>query len=230
VYFPGSSPWATAVGGTNLEIGQNGTAVANYPWGDNGTEENTAGTGYASPPPGSFLAGSTGGLSAIFAEPAYQTKAVPAALATGDGASTAHRVVPDISANAGSSMLIGYTGADTSGVYGQTAGGGGTSAASPLFAGLEADALQAAGHPLGFLNPALYLLHGSPAIRDVPPVNPARPPAVIGAQPYFGDGNDYLTTLGEDQAPLRAARGYDDETGLGTPGLPFVTAFTRLKH
>jgi hypothetical protein len=52
---------------------------------------------------------------------------------------------------------------------------------------------------------------------------------VIGAQPGLGDGNDYLTTLGEDQSPLRATRGYDDETGLGTPGPSFVTAFTRFK-
>jgi subtilase family serine protease len=230
VYFPSSSPWATAVGGTNLEIGRNGTAVANYPWGDNGTQVNAAGTGYTAPPPGAFLEGSTGGLSAFFTEPAYQKPVVPAALATGNGAGTARRVVPDISANAGSSMLIGYTGAVTSGVYGQTPGGGGTSAASPLFAGLEADAIQAAGHPLGFLNPALYLLHDSAAIRDVPPVNPADPPTVIGTQPGLGDGNDYLTTLGEDQSPLRATKGYDDETGLGTPGPSFVTAFTRFRH
>lgn len=228
--FPGSSPWATAVGGTNLEIGRNGTAVANYPWGDNGTQVNTAGTGYTSPPPGEFLQGSTGGLSAIFAEPVYQKPAVPAALATSDGASTARRVVPDISANAGSLMLIGYTGAVTSGVYGQTAGGGGTSSASPLFAGLEADAVQAAGHPLGFLNPALYMLRRTPAIRDVPPVNPARPPVAIGPQPSLGTGTDYLTTIGEDQSPLRATRGYDDETGLGTPGLSFVTALGWFRH
>jgi subtilase family serine protease len=135
--------------------------------------------------------------------------------------------VPDIAANAEPSELIGYTGAVTSGVYGQVVEGG-TSEAAPLFAGLEADAIAATGHPLGFLNPALYLLHGTPAIHDVPPVNPARPPVVIGAQPGSGDGNDYLTTLGEDQAPLRAARGYDDETGLGTVGPSFVAAFTRF--
>ncbi|MGH3168195.1 MAG: S53 family peptidase [Trebonia sp.] len=228
--FPGASPWATTIGGTNLEIGQQGTALANYPWGDNGTQVNTADTGYTSPPPGVFMEGSTGGLSAIFDEPGYQKTAVPAALATSDGTSTARRVVPDISANAGSQMLIGYTGAVTSGVYGQTAGGGGTSLASPLFAGLEADAIQAAGHPLGFLNPALYQLRDTAAIRDVRPVNPAHPPMVIGTQPFFGNGTNYLTTLGEDQAPLQAAKGYDDETGLGTPGLSFVTAFGRFRH
>ncbi len=100
-------------------------------------------------------------------------------------------------------------------------------------AGRPADNLpgrQAAGHPLGFLNPALYLLDGSAAIRDVPPVNPAHPPVVIGAQPGLGDGNGYLTTLGEDQPPLRATAGYDDETALGAPGASFVTAFTRFQR
>ena len=75
---------------------------------------------------------------------------VPQALATDDGG--ARRVVPDISANAESDELIGYTGAVTSDVYGQVLEGG-TSEAAPLFAGLEADAVQAVGHPLGFLTP-----------------------------------------------------------------------------
>ncbi|MGH3155922.1 MAG: S53 family peptidase, partial [Streptosporangiaceae bacterium] len=225
VSFPSSSPWVTSVGGTTLEIGRNGSPVADYPWGDNGTQVNTAGTGYTSPPPGAFLDGSTGGRSALFAEPGYQKPVVPAALATHHGTSTARRVVPDISANAEGSELIGYTGAIKTGVYGQITQGG-TSAATPLFAGLEADAIQAAGHPLGFLNPALYLLHASAAISGVPPVDPAHPPVVIGAQPGIGTGNDYLTTLGEDQAPLRATRGYDDQTGLGTPSASFVSVFS----
>ncbi|HYZ53151.1 MAG TPA: hypothetical protein VE733_06525 [Streptosporangiaceae bacterium] len=118
---------------------------------------------------------------------------MPGALATGNTVGTARRVVPDIAANAEGDELVGYTGAVTSGVYGQTLEGG-TSAAT----------------------------------RDVPPGDPADPPTVIGAQPGLGDGNDYLTTLGEDQSPLRATRGYDDETGLGTPGPSFVTAFKRV--
>jgi hypothetical protein len=53
----------------------------------------------------------------------------------------------------------------------------------PLIVGLEADAMQAAGHPLGFANLALYLLAKAPAITDVRASTP---------------GDDYLTTLGED--------------------------------
>ena len=225
VTFPASDPWATAVGGTNLEIGPKRVPVAEYGWGDNATEVDSAGTGYTSPPPGSFLEGSTGGLSALFAEPAYQEAAVPAALATDGGTEPAHRVVPDIAADAGSVWLIGYTGAVTPGVY-SVIPEGGTSGATPLIAGLEADAMQADGHPLGFVNPALYLLYRTKAIHDVLPVNPDHPPILIGSQPFLGSATDYLTTLGEDSS-LQAAAGYDDVTGLGSPSRSFVTAFRR---
>jgi subtilase family serine protease len=228
VQFPASDPWVTAVGGTSLAIGPNGTAVADYPWGDNITQVDAAGTGYTAPPPGDFAGGSGGGTS-MFAEPGYQKPVVPAALATDDGTGPALRVVPDISANAGNNWLIGYTGAEgQQGVYGQDNEGGGTSGSSPLIAGLEADAMQAAGHPLGFANPALYLLAGTPAITDVSAVNPGDPPMVIGGSLETGLGDDYLTTLGEDQPPLLATAGYDDVTGLGAPGTSFVTALGGL--
>jgi subtilase family serine protease len=226
VQFPAADPWITAVGGTSLAIGRNGTAVADYPWGDAVRQIDAAGTGYTSPPPGAFQAGSGGGVSALFAEPGYQKPVVPAALATDGGTGPAHRVVPDISADAGGSWLIGYTGAVTKGIYAQLAEGG-TSGASPLIAGLEADAMQASGHALGFANPALYLLHDSAAIHGIPPVNPHDPPMVIGGSIYFGPEPSYLTTLGEDPAPLQATTGYDDVTGLGAPGTSFVTAFKR---
>ena len=58
--FPSSDPWATGVGGTSLAIGKNGTAVADYPWGDNVTQVNGSGTGYTPPLPGTFQAGSGG--------------------------------------------------------------------------------------------------------------------------------------------------------------------------
>jgi subtilase family serine protease len=228
VTFPAADPWATAVGGTSLQIGPGGNPAAQYGWGDNATEVNAAGTGYTSPPPGMFLEGSTGGLSAFFTEPAYQDPVVPEATATNNGAEPPRRTVPDIAADAGSPWLIGYTGAVDDGVYGEIPEGG-TSGASPVIAGLEADAKQAGGHAVGFANPALYLLAAdSTAIQNVPPVDPADPPMVIGAQPYFGSDTDYLTTLGEDSPSLQSGTGYDEVTGLGAPTRSFVTAFNRL--
>jgi subtilase family serine protease len=221
--FPSADPWVTGVGGTSLAIGKNGTAVADYPWGDNVTQVNGSGTGYTPPLPGTFQAGSGGGLTALFAQPGYQASVVPAALATDGGKVRARRVVPDIAANAGSNILIGYTGAVTNGVYAEVLCGG-TSASTPLMAGLEADAMQAAGHPLGFANPALYRLYRTPAIRDVPAVSAQHPPILFG-QSIYSDGNNNLTTLGEDQPPLQSTAGYHDVTGLGAATASFVTAF-----
>jgi subtilase family serine protease len=224
VSYPASDPWVTGVGGTSLAIGANGTPVAEYGWGDNTTEETADGTGYTAPPPGQFGDGSTGGLSTLFAEPGYQQRVVPTALATDGGTESAHRVSPDISADAGLFWMIGFTGATTDGVYGEIPEGGGTSGASPLIAGLEADAKQADGHAVGFANPAIYQLACTPAIHDVLPIDPADPPITIGAQPGLGTGNDFLATLGEDSS-LNVTPGYDDVTGVGSATPAFVTAF-----
>ena len=49
---------------------------------------------------------------------------------------------------------------------------------------------------------------------------------LIGGSVYL-NGNDYLTTIGEDQAPLQSTAGYNDVTGLGAATPSFVTAFRR---
>lgn len=220
--FPATDPWVTAVGGTSTAIGQNGTVVGDYPWGDNTATIDAAGTGYTQAPPGIFQSGSGGGVSSTYAEPGYQQAAVPATLATEGGTTAASRVMPDISANAGLQWLIGYTGLNEDGAYAEAAAGGGTSASAPLIAGLEADAIQAAGHPLGFANPAIYDLSGSTAIRDILPVNAANPPVLDGLQVgYAPIDTTQLVTLGED-GTLTATPGFDDATGLGAPTPSFV--------
>ena len=73
------------------------------------------------------------------------------------------RVIPDISMDADPStgFLIGLHQTFPNGVakYSQTRYGG-TSLASPLLAGVIADVDQAAGAAVGFINPAIYALHG----------------------------------------------------------------------
>ena len=245
VLFPTSDPWATGVGGTSLAIGRDGRPVAEYGWGDNVAAID--GTAYSEPPPGTFTMGSGGGVSASLPEPAYQRGVVPDSLATAGGTRPPRRVVPDVAADAGAFWLVGYTApgdqpqagdARTTPsdldpppgppVYSEQAMGGGTSGSSPLLAALEADAKQATGHALGFVNPALYRLAGTGALHDVRPVDPADPPITAGVT-SCGDAGTVpcLTTLGEDGA-LRVTDGFDAVTGIGTPTNAFVTAFRGL--
>jgi subtilase family serine protease len=74
---------------------------------------------------------------------------------------------------------------------------GGTSEATPLFAGVVAIADQFAGRRLGLLNPALYRLASSGEASGI--VDVTRGSNAVGNRPGF---------------PAR--RGYDLATGLGT--------------
>jgi subtilase family serine protease len=85
---------------------------------------------------------------------------------------------------------------------------GGTSAGSPLWAGLAAIANQMAGHPLGFLNPALYKIAAGPNYaRDFHDVT-------NGNNSYDQDG---VSVPGYDAVP-----GWDPITGLGTPNAQYL--------
>jgi hypothetical protein len=197
--------------------------VAEYAWGDGFTQENADCTGYLSPLPDRGSGGSEGGPSSLFAEPGYQQAVVPNALATDDGTEPAARVTPDIAADARSHWLIGYTGATTAGVCGQVSMGGGTSGASPIVSGLEADAKQASGHAIGFANPAIYELPGTPAVHDILPINLDDPPLVLGPIPDdLQSADNYLIALGQDDG---ATPGYDAVTGVGAVTPAFATAF-----
>jgi subtilase family serine protease len=93
-------------------------------------------------------------------------------------ASSPRRVTPDVSALADPStgVAVGETTAGPDNAQGVPGPDefyisriGGTSVASPIFAGIEADAQQAAGSPIGFANPAIYGLdaHNSSAFHNV---------------------------------------------------------------
>ena len=231
VPYPTSDAWATGVGGTSLALGADGKRQAEWGWGDTVTPLSSIGSGSA--PPGTFDMGSGGGLSQKIARPAYQR---------GVAGSSRARVVPDVSADAGTFWLVGYTapselapvepGPSDGGpdpgppVYSEQPAGGGTSGSSPLLAALFADAKQASGHALGFVNPALYELAGTPALHDILPVDPADPPISVGTKYCQGtaDEEPCLTTHGIDFG-LTVTPGFDDVTGLGTPTNSFVTAF-----
>ena len=113
-------------------------------------------------------------MSTAYTQPFYQRGVVPNSLATDvpEGSTTTPmRVVPDVSALADPStgMLVGQTTLQPNGkTYAFSLSRiGGTSVASPTFAGIEADAQQAAGRDIGFANPAIYARYGTGAFHDV---------------------------------------------------------------
>jgi len=137
--------------------------------------------------------GSGGGFSTFFSEPAYQ-RSLPANLQ-----SELHqqRGIPDIAANADPLSAMAVL------VNGQWQQVGGTSASTPTWAGMIAVADQMAGHPLGFLNPALYHLAATSKtaddFRDITSGNNS-----------FSQGN--VTVHGFSASP-----GWDPVTGWGAP-------------
>ena len=151
VQHPASSPYVTAVGGTNLVLNSANRIVNELAWGDAPL----------------VFGGGTGGQSLLFERPAWQR-------GPGVGQGT-QRVVPDIAMLA--DVLPGYAIYCSNAACGNAGwmAVGGTSAATPLFAAGVAIANQLArraGAPrLGFLNPLIYHLakRGSrrPVFRDV---------------------------------------------------------------
>lgn len=212
--FPVTDPWVTAVGGTTTGLNAAGTHVVLTGWEDAG--ESQSGSAWTPLPPtqGGFAGGAGGGRSSLYAQPAYQAGVVPAGIAGGK------RAVPDISANADpfTGMAIGVTG--PGGFVEESFGG--TSEATPLIAGMVADADQQIGQGgfVGFLNPWLYQGAGS-ALTDVTDHTtgvwtPFTPVNGGGAQGSF------LVDMGAKPQSLTSTAGWDDVSGVGTPSGGFV--------
>ena len=196
VMFPSlDDPYITIVGGTTLTM--NGTA-ASY------ASETVWNWGFA----GDFVwnpdgyAGSSGGISATRPIPSWQTNINM----TANQGSTTMRNVPDVALTADNVFVVADGGSQEL--------AGGTSCASPLWAGFMALVNQQAainGHaPPGFINPALYAIAAGPDYTNC-----------------FHD-----TTTGNNVWPgsanlFYAVPGYDLCTGLGTPnGTNLINALT----
>ena len=266
--FPGTSPYATAVGGTSVEIGAQNNRLGEVGWStgistlcteelanlaEPGCEKSEVGQ-WLPPAPGEYDYGGGGGTTNQYAEPWYQQPVVPAELAAKAGTGVPNRVVPDISMEGDPStgMLVGETQEFADGTYYDQYRIGGTSLSSPLFAGLMADADQAARGSLGFVNPLLYHLDSgaqkSAAFYDILPagqqavvrndylngenaeagiLTTARILGMEGATEYFCDEENPET--GECEAEMKkhpeslsAAPGFDSMTGIGSPGDQFI--------
>jgi kumamolisin len=140
VDFPASSPHVLACGGTKL-TGSGSTIQSEVVWNELSANEGATG----------------GGVSTVFALPAWQANAgVPKSTTTTGG-----RGVPDVCGDADPST--GYSVR----VDGQTLVIGGTSAVAPLWAGLIALANAKNKVAAGFINPAIYAAGAQMAFRDI---------------------------------------------------------------
>ena len=168
--FPASSPWALACGGTRLTATGH-TISAETVWDDDPLRSATG-----------------GGVSDVFAPPAYQTTAsVPS---SANDAKHHGRGLPDVAAAA--DPQTGYKVR----VDGEEFVIGGTSAVAPLWAGLVALLNQQLDHPVGFLNPFLYGTKGGGKVcRDITSGNNGAYHAKAGWDPCTGWGSPRGTRL-----------------------------------
>ncbi|MDH6130702.1 subtilase family serine protease [Kitasatospora sp. MAA4] len=174
VGWPASDPLVTGVGGTRLHLDDQGNRLSpDVVWNDG--DGSSAG----------------GGSSRVFNRPAFQ-----------DGVSDvagSHRAVPDISLSAspagGAWVYSSYDPAHTGWEV-----IGGTSQATPMFAGIVALADQAAGKRLGNINPALYQLAESQSDDND-----------HGIVDVTSGNNSTSTVTG-----FSATEGYDRASGWGT--------------
>jgi subtilase family serine protease len=226
VGLPASDPYATAVGGTSTEIGQDGNIVFQAGWSN--FYSSLSGTSWTPKPPGTFSSGAGGGTSILYGQPFYQVGVVPPKISKYNG-NTPMRAVPDVAmpADPNTGLRIGETQQFPDGTYYATYRLGGTSLSSPLFAGVVADALQFNGSPIGFINPLLYENIGTSAITDVTApatrqatvrTNLTKPTNPTSKLTWILQTIDVPTTI-------FAGPGYDDQTGVGTPnGMAFLQA------
>ena len=177
VDFPASSPYSLACGGTTL-VGNTATSAitSEVVWNEIPIQGGAGG----------------GGVSVVYAQPAWQkTAGVPASAAGGHGiGSTAEpgRGVPDVAGNADP-----YSGYQIV-VDGKPEPIGGTSAVAPLWAGLIARLAQGSGTRFGLLQPLLYA-GVTPGV------------AVAGFNDIVDGSN----------GAYKAGPGWDACTGLGSP-------------
>jgi tripeptidyl-peptidase-1 len=213
--YPAASPFVTAVGATTLVDAV--TNLQNLPpvcqgailwWcASNGTEQAVS---YSV---SGFTSG--GGFSNVAPMPDYQKSAVQAYLNTDAGKKAPasyfnanNRAYPDIAA-VGDRILMWYAGADTS--------VGGTSASSPIFAGvfslLNSYTLQKTGKTLGPVNQLIYKMavEAPAAFTDV----------TVGDNSCTEDG------CGSGCQGYYCAQGWDAVTGWGTPQYNEMLAYVQ---
>ena len=207
--YPTSDPYVTAVGGTSTAIGSNGRMQFETAWGTQ--KYSLSGNHWASV---GFLYGAGGGTSKLFGRPDYQTGV----------AHTNGRGVPDVAMDADptTGMLVGETQVFNQVTkYGEYRIGG-TSLASPLFAGMTALKIQSNHHAFGLLNYAVYssLNDFTDVAGPSPDLGNVRVDFVNGIN--GNAGLVYSVRTFDQDSSLKLATGWDDVTGVGSPNVNWV--------
>lgn len=240
VSYPSSSQYATAVGGTEIDSTSNNSAYITsgtaYWSGQQSTDSITSALQYLpeivwndsalSINNGGGLSATGGGVSALFPKPAWQT-GVPGIPAD------SHRDVPDVALYSSpdyvgylfctsdqSAWNTGQTGSCTNGFRdpsGLLTVAGGTSFATPIFAGMVALLNEQKGYVsgAGLLNPTLYTLASNSAtyasaFHDITVGDNTCPAAA---------GSSFCSTSSGATTKYSAGVGYDLTTGIGSVDL-----------
>ena len=177
--FPSDSPNITQVGGTVLTTAPGAVFTSEVAWNDRFPR-----------PPG--YQGTSGGVSPFYSIPSWQQGV---SMVTNHG-STTFRNIPDVALTSLNVFVV-----TDNGISGSS---GGTSAASPLWAGFTAlinqQGLINGKPPVGFINPALYTLGKSASYNTV-----------------FNDCTNGDNTWPGSPTNYFAVPGYDLCTGWGSP-------------
>jgi subtilase family serine protease len=214
--YPTSDPYVTSVGGTATAIGASGEIDWQTGWGTDKYSLSSTNTWT----PNGYLYGAGGGYSTLNNRPSYQNGVVPANGPAG-------RAVPDVAMDADptTGMLVGLTQAFPDGNHYGEYRIGGTSLASPLFAGMTALTLQNAGSSVGLLNPTIYA-DASTAFTDIKGNPPTTGAVRIDYANSLDASGGYLysvRTFNQD-ASLATAKGWDPVTGVGVPSPAWLTS------
>jgi subtilase family serine protease len=176
VLFPASSPFVLAVGGTTLQASSGGFFESETVWNDG-------------------VGATGGGVSQYFSKPHYQ-HILPHSV---EGQLAGRRGIPDVAFNA--DLIYTYVSFYPDPTNNGWQLNGGTSEATPAWAGVIAVANQLAGRPLGFVNPKMYLL------------------GALGEQSEFFRDVKTGNNAANGVSGYNAAKGWDLASGWGSPNL-----------
>jgi subtilase family serine protease len=219
--WPASSPWVTAVGGTQLQYGWTWNPTSDVPFLPDGSNNPayfafTNGGNTEAVWNETWLPAATGGnASTNYSMPSFQS-------GVGSVIGSDHRGMPDLSWNAAvnGGVLVWITAFPT---Y-QRAGWhvyGGTSASSPQVAGLVALANEQQANdgdaPLGYLNPLLYQVGSGAAFRDIVPVTEGTAASGVMADNQLWEYEADGSVAPGPVAGNPTLTGWDLTTGFGSP-------------